>query len=126
MTVVLDSSAVLAVIFDEPGRDRAAAALADARIGAVNLSEVVAKLADRGYSDADLRYTTAGLATLVQDFDMTQAVDAGMLRRGTRTTGLSLGDRCCLALAQSLGVPVLTADRAWADLDLGVAVEVIR
>lgn len=60
------------------------------------------------------------------DFDHAQAVQAGELRRTTRSTGLSLGDRACLALAASRGLQVLTADRAWTGLSIGLEIECIR
>jgi ribonuclease VapC len=62
----------------------------------------------------------------VHAFDAQQAYLAGILRKPTRTFGLSFGDRACLALAQSLGALALTADRSWSQLDLGIAIEVIR
>jgi PIN domain nuclease of toxin-antitoxin system len=66
------------------------------------------------------------LSLNVVDFDMSQAVAAGGLRPSTRSLGLSLGDRACLALAASSGVTALTTDRAWARLEVGVLVDVIR
>lgn len=51
---------------------------------------------------------------------------AARLRPATRHAGLSLADRACLALARRLGVPAVTADRAWGDLDVGVEVRLIR
>lgn len=126
MTVVLDASALLAVLRTEPGWERVEARLEGARIGAVNLSEVVAKLIDDGVPEAEIRLAIGRLELDVHAFDVQHAYLAGVLRGGTRGLGLSLGDRACLALAQSLGAPALTADRSWSRLDLGIAIEVIR
>lgn len=128
MTVVLDSSAVLAAIFGEGGSAPVIAHLEAGAgwIGAVNLAEIATRLIDAGYSDADARTTLADLGAVVRPFDAEAAVAAGLLRRATRARGLSLGDRACLALGLAEGLPVVTADRAWAGLDLGVPVEVIR
>lgn len=128
MTVVLDSSALLAYLFDETGTDRVAPLLEGALISAVNLTEVVTKTIDAG-DDPDL--TLADLAELtlvVVPFDRAQAATAARLRTTTRRAGLSLGDRACLALAHSRGLPAITGDRAWAAIaeDVGVAIELIR
>jgi ribonuclease VapC len=95
-------------------------------IGAVNLSEVVTKLMNRGASASEIRTELDGFGLDVIQFDAELAYRAGFLRPLTRQLGLSLGDRACLALAERLGVPVLTADRAWQGLQLGVTVRVIR
>jgi len=90
-------------------------------VSAVNLSEVVAKLADHGVPLGEIRQAlTLGLE--VVPFTEELAYAAGELRPLTRDRGLSLGDRACLALAKTLKRPVLTADRGWASLDLGVEV----
>lgn len=127
MTVVLDASAILANLRGEPGGDAAAIRIAsDGVVGTVNLSEVVAKVVERGGTQAQVDAIVAQFGDRTHAFDTAQAVAAGLLRRQTRAAGLSLGDRACLALALSLDAPVLTADRAWAELDVGVAIEVIR
>jgi PIN domain nuclease of toxin-antitoxin system len=59
-------------------------------------------------------------------FDEPQARSAARLRPVTRHAGLSLGDRACLALGDRLGCPVVTADRIWGNLDVGVDIFVIR
>ena len=92
----------------------------------MNLAEVVAKLVERGGADDEIRAAIDGLRLDVRDFDVDLAHATGSLRRTTRSQGLSLGDRACLALARSLGLPALTADRTWLDLGLGVDVRVIR
>jgi PIN domain nuclease of toxin-antitoxin system len=124
--VVLDSSAVLAMLWDEPGAARVAEALPGARISAVNLAEVTAKLIDRGASDDDAKEILRSLGLDAAAFDSDQAITAGLLRRATGKAGLSLGDRACLALARADRAVAMTADRAWAGLELDVGVEVIR
>lgn len=124
--VVLDASALLAVLRAEPGAERVEERLEDASIGAVNLSEVVAKLSGDGAPEAEIRRAIARLELEVRAFDQEQAYAAGMLRRSTRKLGLSFGDRACLALAQLSDATALTADRSWSRLELDVAVEVIR
>lgn len=113
-TTVLDASALLALLQDEPGADIVASHLPGCVMSAVNLSEVVAKLAERGVPPAELRAALDGLDIDVRPFDVEAAYEAGELRRSTRDAGLSSGDRACLAVAVRLGVPALTADRAWA------------
>ncbi len=126
MSHVLDASAVLAWAQHETGRERVEEVLHAAYLSTVNLSESVAKLVERGisYRPLQLDLSTSGL-TLV-GFEPGDAYAAGALRAATRRFGLSFGDRACLTLARRLGLPVLTADRAWATLDLGITVEVIR
>lgn len=126
MNAVIDASALLAMLQDEPGGDRVAEALPDAVISAVNVSEVVAKLCDNGFKPDQVRETLEMLPLNVVDFDLPQAVEAGTLRPKTRALGLSLGDRACLALAARLGGPAMTTDGIWTKLELGVSVELIR
>lgn len=126
MTVVLDTSALLAVSFGEPGSDRVLSVLDTARMSAVSLAETIGKLLDRGIPHETALASVAGSGVVIVDFDAAQAEQAGLLRSVTRARGLSLGDRCCLALAKSLGAPVLTADRAWVGLDVGVRIDLIR
>ena len=124
---VLDASALLALLQDEPGADAVASRLPNSAISAVNLSEVVAKLTERGVPAAELRQALDGMALDVRPFDTEAAYAAGSLRRATRTLGLSLGDRACLALAMQLDAVALTTDRAWLGLpDVAVRVEAVR
>ena len=95
-------------------------------MSAVNLSEVVAKLTDLGYAADFVSERLTRLDLDVRPFDHAQAEQAGLLRPATRPLGLSLGDRACLALAAALKRTAVTADRAWAQLDIGVPVELIR
>jgi len=127
-TWVLDTSAVLAYFWGEPGSERVAAVLESGEhvISAVNLSELVSKFIDHGIPDEDIPRLIAGLELAVNDHDVTLAQETGTLRRTTRHLGLSLGDRACLALARRLNATALTADRPWTNLDLGIAVECLR
>lgn len=123
---VLDASAVLAVINEEPGSDRIEAHLRTAPISAVNLAEVVTKLHERGFGDAAIDEALHLLALDVRPFEPDVAIVAGKLRGATRHAGLSLGDRACLAFAHDLDATALTTDRAWDGLDIGVAIELAR
>jgi PIN domain nuclease of toxin-antitoxin system len=123
---VLDASALIAAMRGEPGESVVRERLAQARISAVNLSEVVAKLQDHGVPDSVIDESLAELALDVTPFDEDQAMTGGKLRRATRNAGLSLGDRACLALAKSLGAIALTTDRAWREVGGDVEIELIR
>ncbi len=124
--VVLDASALLALLNSESGAESVAAVLPDAVVSAVNLSEVVAKLAEAGMPEKAIRDALLALPLTVVPFDREQAYEAGLLRPSTRGMGLSLGDRGCLSLAKRLGAPALTADKSWERLAVGVKVRVIR
>ena len=132
MTAVLDASALLAPLKGEPGAERVAEALErGAYLSAVNLAEVLSKLADWGEDPAEAQARMAqvgllGAAVEVLPFTGEDALEVARLRALTRAYGLSFGDRACLALARRLGLPALTAERAWAELDLGIPVEVLR
>jgi ribonuclease VapC len=124
--VVLDSSALLCLLNGEAGADRVAEALPSAVIGAVNLAEVVTKLRERGLSAEEVEEALGGFNLDVRPFTAQQAYATWHLRHATRSQGLSLGDRACLALSAELGTPALTADQAWGKVEAGTAIEVIR
>lgn len=126
--LVLDTSAVLAAVLGEPGGPEVERLIRvqNAALGAVNLSEAVAKLSADGLGEGEIRSLLAALTLTYLDFDSEMAYEAGLLRPATRAYGLSLGDRACLALARKLGVSAVTADRVWERLQLGVDVVVIR
>ena len=123
---VLDSSAAVAFVLSEPGAQLVEEALADCRVSAVNLAEIVSALINNGFPGDVSRDSVSRLDLDVVPFDAEQALEAGALRETTRGHGLSLGDRACLALARRLGLPALTADRAWGDLNLGIEIQLIR
>jgi PIN domain nuclease of toxin-antitoxin system len=123
---VLDSSALLAYFNNEPGGGIVADVMGTAFVSSVNLAEVVAKLVSRGRSP-EAAIAALGIVRLnVIDFNRALAEQAGGLVARTRSKGLSLGDRACLALAQREGVPAFTADKAWSTLDVGVEIRLIR
>lgn len=126
VTRVVDSSVVLAFMLRELTAVEAEPWLTGASISTVNLSEVTSKLVDRGLSAEAIAENIADLNLEVRSFDQAQAERAGLLRSSTRELGLSLGDRACLALAIGLGGSVATADKAWAKLDIGIPIELIR
>ena len=117
----------LALLKREAGSAQVAQAVASgAALSTVNLCEVVAKLTDGGMTETAIRAAIGSLDLQLFDFDAELGHRAGLLRTVSRSAGLSLGDRSCLALAERLGVPALTADRSWASLHVSVTVRVIR
>jgi PIN domain nuclease of toxin-antitoxin system len=123
---IADASAILALLKQEPFGKFDPRRLFRATISAVNLSEVLERLCFGGLSEAEADEAVAALNLGVADFDESQARIAAYLRPRTARAGLSLGDRACLALGLHLGRPVITADRVWASLNLGVEIVVIR
>ena len=124
--VVLDASDVIALLRHEGGADLVWESAPVAIVSAVSLAENAAWMSDEGMPDFEARLTLDDLELEVVPFDRETALVAGSLRSATRHKGLSLGDRACLALARQEGAPVLTADRTWAELDLGVEIRLIR
>lgn len=124
--VLLDASAVLTLLFDERGADTVLALLQTASVSSVNVAEVTAKLIDKGLTVAQAEAAMVGLMVPIVPLGAKAGIVAGQLRAHTRNLGLSLGDRACLAQALVDGQRVVTADRVWADLDIGIEVEVIR
>lgn len=125
---VLDTSAVLTYFWQEPGWERAAEVLTGQShaISSVNLAELVGKARREGMPESALWEMLTALELDVRGFDTDQALTCGLLLPLTRSAGLSLGDRACLALAKSLDAVAVTADRPWVNLDIGVRVECLR
>lgn len=124
---MLDASAVLAYLQREPGVERVAQALdRGAAISTVNLAEVLAKLVRTGRAPEPVASRLQALGLRVDAFTVADAEVSAALVADTRRLGLSLGDRACLALARRLGLPALTADRAWVGLEVGVEIRSLR
>lgn len=125
--VVLDASALLAVLNGEPGADKLTPELlSSATASTVNLAEVHGKLVGRGLDPRDAWEAAISPIREATDFTAEHARTAGGLIAETRALGLSLGDRACLALALALKAPVYTADRSWTKLKLDIQLRVIR
>jgi ribonuclease VapC len=127
--VVLDTSAVLAWMRDEPGAQVVDPLLAEAVMSAANWSETWQKLHQHGVDADRATHRLRVLGVQVEPLTATDAVTAARLWDRGRGVGLSLGDRCCLALAHRLGRAAVTADTAWAQLPLdtlNLSVQVIR
>ncbi|MDP1698382.1 MAG: type II toxin-antitoxin system VapC family toxin [Xanthomonadaceae bacterium] len=126
MALVLDASSLLSFLHDEPGADRVWSALSGAMVCAVNWSEVVQKSLQRQANITGMRqeFTEAGVVFV--PFTAEHAEIAALLWDKTRAFGLSLADRACLALAMERQLPILTADRAWSGLSLGLDIQFIR
>ncbi len=124
--VVLDASAVLAMLNAEPGGDAVADVVDKAVISAVNVAEIITALCNKGLTQSRALAVLRLVTLDVEAFDHMQALQTGALRNITKAAGLSLGDRACIALAQRRGLPVMTADTAWSQVALGLEVRVIR
>lgn len=126
--IVLDATALLALLRDEPGAAKVADAVANARMSSVNFAEVVSHFIHAGMPAEQVDAMLRPLPMTIVAADHGQATIAGHLRAKTAEAGLSLGDRFCLALARRDGLPALTADKQWRTIAdaVGVTVSVIR
>ena len=126
MSVVLDASALLAYLQDEPGGGRVKAMLGQAVLSTVNWAEVIGKARDKEIDVEGLKEDLESLGLRIEPFSAAQAEVAGRLKEATRRLGLSLGDRACLSLGRDRGEAVYTADAAWQRLELGIEIVAIR
>lgn len=126
--IVLDSSALLALLQDEPGAATVEAALPGAVMSPANLAEVLAKGADRGLDVTEQLQLLTSLGIGIEPVTVEDARLSAEVRRADSPDApvLSLGDRLCLALALRLDAPVLTADQAWTEIDHGARVRLVR
>ena len=126
--VVLDASAVLAYLQDESGCEKVDVVLSEGRaiMSAVNYAEVVGKLLEAGLLESSVKTVMGNLELHIEPLDDKQAWETGMLRMSTREFGLSLGDRACLALAYIKKLPVVTADKQWDKLTVGIKIIQLR
>lgn len=123
---ILDSSVLLAIFNKERFRNDPSTILDGAVMSTVNLAEVLTKLQEFGVADDPSVSALVNLLSRVEPFTQSQAQSASGLRPLTRNAGLSLGDRACLALALELNAEVYTADRAWAGVNVGCTIHLIR
>ena len=124
--LILDSSAIMAIVLDERGSDVAAGLAPGARLSSVNLAEIITKCIEKAVPpEIATTYIRQGHIEIV-DFDADLAILSGNLFKQAKKGVLSLGDRACLATAIRLKCTAVTADRIWAELDLPCKVELIR
>lgn len=124
--VVLDTSAFLAMANREPGADMVTSLLQESVMSAVNATEVLQKLVQKGMSLDNAEDYLRRFVAEIKTYTLVQATMAASLAPRTQKYGLSLGDRACVALGKTLNIPVVTADQTWKQLDVGVTVELIR
>jgi ribonuclease VapC len=124
--VVLDASALIALLRKEPGAEKVTAVLSKSCISSVNLAETLGKMVEYGKPLEAVRFQVERLDIPVVPFDTEQANIAASFWKATRLVGMSLGDRACLALALKLSLPALTTEMEWLKCDLGVKVVKIR
>lgn len=126
MRYVLDASALLAMLQGESGGEWVADRLDESVLSAVNLVEVGTRLLDLGLDPFNARSVIERLRIPVVGFDSDLAERAILLRRASRQHGLSLGGRACIALALREGAAAVTSDQAWATLNVGCEIVMIR
>ena len=126
---ILDASALIAFLHNEPGTDAVVDAItATAAVSVVNWAETLSKVAADGDDPQQVADSlqTSDSPLILEPLTDADCVEIARLRPLTKTHGLSLADRACLALARRLEIPVVTADRDWADLNLGTTIQLIR
>ena len=125
--IILDASALLALLQEEPGYEQVEKVLPHALLSTVNFSEVIAVLINIGLSPDEAKNIASEFINEIIPFSFDQALQAAFLRKETKPHGLSFGDRACLALAKLKKIEIMTADKTWAKLKIeGLTIHVIR
>jgi len=124
--IILDASALLALINEEPGSDTVEKYFPNVVMSAVNLSEIATVLSRCGVPQQDIQNILSALISNVDAFDKEQAYIAAQISNHTKRHGLSFGDRACLSLGMLKQLPILTADKAWLKLDIDIDIISIR
>jgi PIN domain nuclease of toxin-antitoxin system len=124
--IVFDSSAILALLKMESGHEIVSKNLEQAVVSSVNFCEVVSFLSKKTQKQDEMIKFLTETFDCIEDFNIEQAIIAGSFISVIKDYGLSLGDRACLALAKYKNIPVLTADKAWTKLNLGIKIKLIR
>lgn len=124
--IVLDASALLAFLQHEPGWEIVRALLPTAAMSTLNLAESLSKLADGGIDVDSISQTLMQSKISFVELSAAHALTAAKLRPLTRSAGLSVGDRICLALALELGCGALTTDTSWKKVPVGVQIQMLR
>jgi len=124
--IVFDSSAILALLKMESGHEIVSKNLEQAIVSSVNFCEVVSFLSKKTQKQDEMIKFLTETFDCIEDFNIEQAIIAGSFTSITKDYGLSMGDRACLALAKYKNIPVLTADKTWSKLNLGIKIKLIR
>lgn len=124
--IIFDSSAILALLNQEAGKEIVSENLDRAVVSTVNIVEVATVLIRKGLNSKEIFNLLKETFLHIEDFDLEQSVIAASIDEVTKHHGLSLGDRACLALAKSKNLPVLTADKVWKGLKLKINIQLIR
>jgi ribonuclease VapC len=126
---ILDASALIALLHDEPGSDAVVDAITEtAAVSVVNWAEVLSKIAADGDDPQQVadNLQASESPLILEPLTEADCIEIARMRPLTKAQGLSLADRACLALARRLDIPVITADREWAGLDLDITIRLIR
>jgi len=124
--VILDASALIALLNEEKGSELVESHLPQVVMSTVNMAEVSSYLIMRGFDADEIQQLFLDLAIPTIDYTEQHAYLTAALLPKTKAKGLSLGDRACLSLAIIEKLPILTADKIWATLDLGISITLIR
>lgn len=126
MKYVIDASALLAMLWNEDGAKIVEDNIENSILSSVNLAEIYSKMSDRNIDINQAKQLLESLGFGIFNFDSNQALLCAKLRINTKEFGLSLGDRACMALAIQENLPIITADRIWLKVDIGLKIISIR